>query len=198
VSKAHAQSARSSASAKSCRVIGCACFQPKSSLTLLYELGQHSELVMFTHSAGTAISPQSSQMLGELVMRANIAHEHLDVQSPMQIIDILQAASQVLCAPPPHAKELAVRGFAPRSRSRQPRFISNACVTSGSVALTGGRSGGAPQAAHVCMRVWLRVRRRRRLRCRARESLRAKPGIRRAKSGVRSSYRCATAGALWR
>jgi hypothetical protein len=69
-------------------------------VTLLSKLaGQYSALVMFTHSAGTAISLQTSQMLRELAMRANIVHEHLDVQCPTQIIGILRAASLVLCSP---------------------------------------------------------------------------------------------------
>ncbi len=95
-------------------------FQPESSLILLNKLaGQYSELVMFTHSAGRAVLPLTSQRLRELAMRANIVHEHLDVQSPTQIIDIIQAASPVLCAPPP--PEAAVRCFAPVFSVAPPR-----------------------------------------------------------------------------
>ena len=90
----------------------CLMFQEESSLVLLGKLAsQYSELVMFTHLAGKIISPQMSQRLRVLATRANIAHEHLDVQCPTQIIDVIQAAFAATCTPPSPAKEAAVRSL---------------------------------------------------------------------------------------
>ncbi len=72
---------------------------------------QYSELVMFTHCAGKIISPQMSQRLRVLATRANIVHEHLDVQSPTQIIDVIQAAFAATCTPLSPAKEAVVRSL---------------------------------------------------------------------------------------
>ena len=90
----------------------CLMFQEESSLVLLGKLAsQYSELVMFTHLAGKIISPQMSQRLRVLATRANIVHEHLDVQCPTQIIDVIQAAFAATCTPLSPAKEAAVRSL---------------------------------------------------------------------------------------
>ena len=100
--------------------------QEESSLVLLGKLAsQYSELVMFTHLAGKIISPQMSQRLRVLATRANIVHEHLDVQCPTQIIDVIQAAFAATCTPLSPAKEAAVRSIF----ALAPLFIRSSSVT---------------------------------------------------------------------
>jgi hypothetical protein len=101
-------------------------FQEEASLALLGKLAsQYSEFVMFTHCAGKIISPQMSQRLRVLATRANIVHEHLDVQSPTQIIDVIQAALAAISTPLSPAKEAAVRSIF----SLAPLFIRSSSVT---------------------------------------------------------------------
>jgi hypothetical protein len=152
----------------------CETFQEEASLALLGKLAsQYSELVMFTHSAGKIISPRMSQRLRVLATRANIVHEHLDVQSPTQIIDIIQAAFPAISTPLFHANEAAVRSIF----ALAPLFIQSSSVTCSHAQcfllhwlLAGGSCTPGPEAVYMQVSLW--VRRSVRLCCRAREDVR--------------------------